>query len=194
MTTGTSETAYAGIRDRLRAETATLHDRTETVFASFDLARADHYRRYLAAQSAVFAPLEQALDDRFGSMLADWPRRRRAAALAADLEDLDAAPPPPVIDTAGWSEAEAWGALYVMEGSRLGGVLLGRQIAADQPGAPIRFLSQAAPGRFWAEFLRCLEARAPLLEWTGIRAGAMATFRLFHDAALLWQPRPADAE
>jgi heme oxygenase len=142
-------------RDALRTATADAHERVDALFSRFDLSSGDGYRLFLTAQAAAHLPVEAALDAAGAALLMpDWPQRRRSHLLEADLAELGAATPAPV-DPPSLAGPEALiGALYVLEGSRLGGAVLKRGLAV---GAPQRFLGAAqAPGS-WRKLLAKLD-------------------------------------
>jgi heme oxygenase len=123
MSTGRPE-----IVDRLREATRALHEETEDVAAVVQGGR-DRYVWFVARQYGFLAPLEPRLAAAPGIEAAglDLERRRRAHLLAADLLHLGVHPGRlprcealPRVDSA----ARALGALYVLEGSTLGGVFL----------------------------------------------------------------------
>ena len=152
-------------RAKLRAATAADHERVDRLFCAFDLSQTDHYRRFLAAQAAAFLPLEAALDAAgAGAILSDWEARRRGDLLRADLHDLGTPEPPPLEPPALPDAPAILGAVYVLEGSRLGGALLKRALPTS---APRRFLdANQAPGS-WRKFLEKLDKylyRSQLLE------------------------------
>jgi heme oxygenase len=141
-------------RAALRAATAAYHDRVDAVFSRADLADPDGYGRFLQAQAGAYLPVEAALD-RAGAaaVVPDWPARRRAHALRADLAALGLAPPEDTADVAFDDPAAVLGGIYVLEGSRLGGALLARAVPAHFPKA---FL---APGdsAAWRRLLHIIE-------------------------------------
>ena len=170
------------VRDRLRAATADVHAALE---AELDLATRLRTRTDLAVVLArfhgFFHPLEQALDARLGPLV--MAGRHRVPALRADLETLGlgaaaiaalpvctAAPPA--------SPGAAWGALYVVEGARLGGRVIARDLARRGIAAGLQFWPDAAATPSWPDFLRALEdVPDPSLA----EEGARATFRRLHD-------------
>jgi heme oxygenase len=162
----------------LRARTAAAHDEVDAVFGAFGFDSADAYRAFLLAHARARPAAEAALIAT--GELAAW--RRRAPLLADDLADLSTAMPPPlgfVIST----PAFGWGVLYVTEGSRLGGVMLARQVP---PGLPRRYLADAfAPGE-WRSLRDAIDQQA---ERGGERwldqavRGAEACFALYRAAA-----------
>jgi heme oxygenase len=157
----------------LRARTAEEHDRVDRLFSGFDLAREDDYRRFLLAQAAAFLPMEAALD-RSGAaeLLPDWPQRRRAHLLRSDLETLGAAEPagitPPPLD----APAAVLGAIYVLEGSRLGGAVLKRSLS---PAAPKAFLSAPQIQGSWRKLLETLDMFLYRSEHLDAASGAAAS-------------------
>lgn len=116
------------IVDRLREATRTLHARTEELAAVAEGGR-DRYLWFVARQYGFAAPLEPRLAAAPGIAETglDLELRRRAHLWAADLLHFDLHPARlprcealPRVDGA----ARALGALYVLEGSTLGGAFL----------------------------------------------------------------------
>jgi heme oxygenase (biliverdin-IX-beta and delta-forming) len=120
----------------LRTATADAHARLDALYACFDLARADGYCAFLRAHAAALLPVETWLD-RAGAVtvVADWCARRRAAPLRADLLALGEPVPAGRPFAAAATRPALAGALYVLEGSRLGGRYLARGVPADFPRA-----------------------------------------------------------
>ena len=164
----------------LRAATASDHDAVDASFGSFALDDAAGYRRFLRAHGRALPAVEAALADRTGDALPDW--RPRTPALAGDLAALGEDLPAPLVFAAA-GEAERWGALYVIEGSRLGGQLLARSVPAGLPSA---YLSARHLAGEWRALLAALDARAAAAgeAWRqAALAGARATFALYARAA-----------
>jgi heme oxygenase len=116
----------------------------------------------------------------------DWPSRRRSAVLQADLGGLailapEVAPTPLPRTLSG---AEAPGLLYVLEGSRLGGQVLLRQVLAS-PDPLVRgnagFLQHGAGLRLWPSFATWLGTR-PASDHAAAIRGAQRAFALFEAA------------
>lgn len=143
-------------RNALRKATAASHARVDAAFSRFRLDDADDYRRFLLAQAAGFLPVEAALDEAGADeLIPDWAERRRAPLLRADLDALNVtAPelfgPPPIFS----GNASMLGATYVLEGSRLGGALLKRQLPKSFPR---RFLDARQPAGSWRKLLETLD-------------------------------------
>lgn len=138
---------------QLRAATRAAHDRVDALFAGHDLADAQQYGDFLVAHATAFLPAEQAIIEAGGSAIPTFQENRRSDALRADLADLGLRIPGlrPVPDLKNWSAV--LGSAYVLEGSRLGGAVLARQIG---PGLPRRFLSVRPPAGHWRAFIAYL--------------------------------------
>ncbi|WJY19785.1 biliverdin-producing heme oxygenase [Alteriqipengyuania flavescens] len=176
-----------GARFHLRDVTRGEHDDTEAAFAPFDLSKPAGYRAFLQAHNGALAALEGPIEGR------GWPEyASRRGLLEADLADLGDAERPSAMEPPALSgDAHVWGAQYVLEGSRLGGQILARQVAK---GSPTRYLSgndEAGTDdmRPWQEFCAALEdeARRHGPQWLAdVEDGARATFRLFREAAKIF--------
>ncbi|TAV50052.1 biliverdin-producing heme oxygenase [Rhizobium leguminosarum] len=117
------------LRSALRAQTADCHAAVDTLFGSFNLSRIQDYKAFLRAHARVVPAIEHALENGgIGRLLPDWPERRRAHLLAADIRELDDRLPVLLPQPALRSEAAVWGAAYVLEGSKLGGALLAKAV------------------------------------------------------------------
>jgi heme oxygenase len=106
----------------------------------------------------------------------------RAPLLAADLAALGAALPDALSLPEG-DAAMAWGALYVVEGSRLGGAMLARQVPAGWPAA---YLGAVHPPGGWRAVRAAIDEAAAGEDdrWRdALVAGAMETFDLYARAA-----------
>ena len=143
-------------RAALRGATAAEHHRVDAAFSRFDLATPGGYRRFLLAQAGGLLPIERALDEAGAAdVLGDWPPRRRGVLLRADLEELKVTPPELFFGPDFFSgEASILGAIYVLEGSRLGGAVLKQAV----PGHfPRRFLEARHVAGSWRKLLQSLD-------------------------------------
>ena len=168
-------------RAALRAATAADHERVDALFSRFDLER--DYGRFLQAQAAAFLPVEEALD-RSGiqQWLDDWPARRRGHLVARDLETLGLSVPNGITPPDFPDSASALGAVYVLEGSRLGGALLKRQLPEAAPRA---FLDADQEPGSWRKLLEMLDIflyRTGLLDTAA--GSARAVFQRFEAGGL----------
>jgi heme oxygenase len=142
-------------RAALRAATADDHERVDRLFSRLDFGSDAGYRLFLTAQAAAHLPVERALEAaNVAALLPDWFQRRRADLLLADLAELGVDPPAPVPPPALATQASILGAVYVLEGSRLGGAYLKRSLA---PHAPRRFLAAAQEAGAWRKLLAKLD-------------------------------------
>ena len=166
----------------LRALTQPLHDRVDAAFGGFALDRAADYARFLAAHARALPAAEAVLAAT--AALPAW--RPRTPLLAADLAELDEPMPRALPFAADATPAGAWGVLYVVEGSRLGGTMLARQVSPSLPG---RYLAAAhGPGE-WRALRAAIDAAAAAGDDDGwldaAAAGAGACFALYERAAAL---------
>lgn len=147
-------TAVQSARTLLRTATASAHDRVDQALGGFDLSDRDGYRAFLIAQAQPLVTVEAAIDAFDpAAILPDWPERRRVPLIAADLTDLDA--PIPTAEPLDLPDSPAaLGAIYVLEGSRLGGALLARNVSMDLPDRFIR--CPPAPKR-WRGLIEVLD-------------------------------------
>lgn len=169
----------------LREGTAIAHERLDGLFAHFDLADANGYRRFLSAHAEALLPTEAALEEAgAGATFPDWPARRRAPMLTADLAELGAAPPTTPAVAVDRDPAAIAGTLYVVEGSRLGGRFLARQVGA---GLPKRYLDPDQRPPSWPALLESFERI--LYDSTSFATAtqaALAVFGRFEAAGRRW--------
>lgn len=174
------------LRDHLKAATRSAHERVDECYSRFNLADAEHYRRFLAAHHTVLPACEQLLTrSGAGRLLADWPLRLRTPALLADLAAVGASPVPAACTVAPLSTAAAFGMLYVTEGSRLGGAVLARRVLHNADArcrAATRYLRHGEGMRFWPSFLAAFETALDVIGPLDLVI-ALGTFELFEAAA-----------
>ncbi|MGF7150701.1 heme oxygenase [Sphingomonas zeicaulis] len=163
----------------LRQATRADHDAVDAAFGAFGFETADAYRRFLIAHARILPIAERLIDP--ASLVPGW--QPRADRLAADLADLGAAMPAPIDLPPPAGTAERWGALYVIEGSRLGGVMLARSVPE---GLPAAYLSAAHPSGSWKHLLATLDAADDGPAWRAAATrGAHAMFGAYARAALM---------
>ncbi|MDR6145441.1 heme oxygenase [Sphingomonas sp. SORGH_AS870] len=110
-----------------------------------------------------------------------FPWRSRRKALAADLAALGQEMPEPLPFDLPDDEATGWGALYVTEGSRLGGVMLARQVGEEFPRA---YLESGFGSGEWRAFRHALDDAAVDPAWIDRAvAAAEQVFGLYRRAA-----------
>lgn len=154
---------------RLRADTTADHDKVDARYAGFDLSDRAAYGRFLAAHARALPGIEAAL----ATQAALPASRERTSLLAADLADLGEPMPRP-FDFGLATSDEAWGALYVIEGSRLGGAMLARRVPAEMPS---RYLAAKHLSGEWRALLQAIDA-APIDAAEAV-AGARRVFDLY---------------
>lgn len=162
------------IRQALRQATMAEHQRVDDLFSRFSLDTPESYRSFLKAHARALAPLEAMAR----------PAAPRLPMLAEDLAALGESMPDGLAMQARDSDAFRWGALYALEGSRLGGAMLERQVAS---GLPRAYLSAVHEKGGWQAFQRSLDAAAEGEgdQWVGEAVqGAEAAFALFAAAAM----------
>jgi heme oxygenase len=140
---------------QLRAATEECHQEVDDLFGGFDLADPTSYAGFLTAHAKALLPVEDWLDPAtlFPGLT------RRGEALRSDLAALQQPVPP--VEPIDWErdEASLWGTAYVVEGSRLGGLMLSRRVP---DGLPHAYLSAAHPSGGWRAFLAALNEKAAL--------------------------------
>lgn len=176
-----------GLRERLKAATADAHRALDARFGSFDLTSAAGYRRFLEASAAALLPLETTLErSGVAGLFSDWPQRSRRTALAADLDCMGGVADP-LPSPAAMSRHEMLGAMYVLEGSRLGARYLLRAIAGcGEPHveAATRYLRHGSGLPLWQLFLEKLEREPVTLDDEAAAIdGATRAFAMFAKAA-----------
>lgn len=170
----------------LQAATAALHAQVEAtpLMAALMARSVDRATciEVLQRMLAIHAGWEHANAARLQAL--PWPWRQRAPVLRADLQALGIRPstrllPAPYAD----DDAQAWGMLYVVEGSALGGRLIARHLRSRLPqvGAVIRHFDGGEPGPGWPAFRAMLEQALPdAPARTRAAAAAQAMFAHFH--------------
>ncbi|BAU93052.1 heme oxygenase [Methylorubrum populi] len=166
---------------RLREATAAAHEALERDLDwEARVATLPGYRDLLVRLRGFHAAYEPAI----GAALADAPffdPRRRLPALDADLHALDrrapdtpSAPAAPRLDGPG----AALGALYVLEGSTLGGAVIGRHVARlHGEGVPLAYYAGRGrdTGPLWRSFRERLDG-LPEADAAAAFAAGIATF------------------
>jgi heme oxygenase len=190
-----------GFLTLLRSETRGLHDRAEAhVESAADRLDPAAYSRLLIVLLALHSRIERDLQSFAGWSSLEPPldivSRCRSHLLVADLDALGIDAPAsrereaatPRLDTFG----HALGALYVVEGSRLGGHVLAGRIERSPraiDASAFRFLRSdgADIGRSWRELRAALEGFATSRETRQrVVRGAVETFACFERQLGCW--------
>lgn len=172
---------------RLRAETRPYHDAVEAnpfnrALAAGTVTAADT-AWFLAAIYGVVRPYEAQLRAHATDFEPEWelPRRYRAALILEDLPRLgypatlpsDCPALPPLA-----TRAQLLGAMYVLEGSTLGGQVIARQLTQAGIGAPAYFVGRGdQTGPLWKAFCQQFEAAAATEDSAEIIHSASTVFQ-----------------
>jgi heme oxygenase len=152
----------------------------------------------MRAHAEVVWPLEDALPGE--RIVGDWEGRKRGALLREDLtflrrpgegRDLTPQATQPVAGDSGfrrddgeWNDPAIAGALYVLEGSRLGGRFLARQVPREFPRA---YLDANQPAENWRNLLdRCDAMLYQPAALQSALTAAHAVFAAFERSARSW--------
>lgn len=135
------------IRLALRDATMEDHRRVDALFTPYALDRREDYRAFLIAHARAVGAIESVA----------LPDRPRLPLLAQDLDSLGVAMPAPLPFVAMATDGYRWGMLYALEGSRLGGAMLARQVGQ---GLPTAYLTAAHDKGEWKAFQAALECAA----------------------------------
>ncbi|MET0182542.1 MAG: biliverdin-producing heme oxygenase, partial [Caulobacterales bacterium] len=145
----------------LRNATHAAHARLDAKVEKAGIDAVEGYRAFLLASASALRRVEAALEaSGVGAVLTDWPERKRSPVIAADLAGLGLETPTPEGPAKLFSRAEMFGALYVLEGSRLGARVLlkrARDAENDLITNNTRYLSHGEGSRLWPTFVDLLE-------------------------------------
>lgn len=159
------------LAQRLKTETAQHHRETEDVLIPVlhNLQSASGYAAVLKTMYGFHTPLEALIAKHITpALLPDVAQRRRSALALHDLAALGETGTPvpcdalPAIETA----ADAFGVLYVLEGSALGGKYIANMLAKNTalalPANALRFFQGYGPqtGALWATLLSTVDGQS----------------------------------
>jgi heme oxygenase len=171
----------------LREQTRVEHERVEATAAMRhlfdDTMNVSSYVQLLRGYVDLYASWESRHAHWLRELAsAGWIYESRLPALEYDLDSLEGVSETPVHQHAPEDAKPAWGALYVIEGSLLGGQVIARQLAKRLPAHQHRFfnLGSHRPSHAWKDFQSLLDAA--LAEPEQLRAAllqARETFALF---------------
>ena len=184
---GRHDSNRSSLRDRLRDATADAHARLDVQLDRLDLARLADYRDFLDLSASALLPLEAALVGAgVERIFADWPLRARSRAILDDLERVGGNPHP-LASPGCVGLADVLGAMYVLEGSRLGAKVLARRASSSADpvvAGATAYLRHGAGLHLWPSFLAILERhRTALHDDDAVIAAARRGFALFAAAA-----------
>jgi len=172
----------------IKQVTAALHQQLEQSPVSAGLmspaVTQAHYICYLQASYLLHSAVENDAFPQLAHLVADIEQRRKTAAIAADLVQLGAAPPQLAGGDVPHSKSTSFwlGAMYVTEGSTLGGMYIMKHLRATLGShMPFSFLDiyNHQAGTRWKHFLTIFNSYADTINNEGrdeITAGAMYAF------------------
>lgn len=174
------------VRFTLKSATIAQHRRLDKALAHALVTTRQGYCRFLERMASAMLPTE-ALLDRSGvaEIFGDWPTRRRRDLVLADLAGLGACASElsTRTDATSLCRGGVFGAMYVLEGSRLGApVILERVLGGGDPHVTenCRFLQSGAGASLWRSFCIALDGERELERdpSAAVRA-AVGTFETF---------------
>ena len=181
-----SPAAGLTILARLRLETRPFHDGVEANAFNQRLSAgtvtAAQTAHFLARMYGFVQPYEAALHRHAAAFGPEWQleQRYRAPLIPEDLARLGYPGTPPLCPTLPPLEtrAQLLGAMYVLEGSTLGGQVIARQLAAVGIDGRSFFASRAErTGPLWKQFTQLLAAAAAAEDADAMVASAILTFQ-----------------
>ncbi|MBD8875607.1 biliverdin-producing heme oxygenase [Roseibium polysiphoniae] len=169
------------VRFYLAEQTRTSHELVDKRAEAFDLTLAEGVTQFLRFMYRGISAIEAGLDESHAARIFPlWSERKRAAMIGAELAETALAWSEDEVTQQALdfrSEAEVWGALYVLEGSRLGARIL---VNRSELMSKSDFFQETARCRYWPEFLVQLEqADMRLDDRAGMAEGACRAFAAF---------------
>ncbi|HZG28589.1 MAG TPA: biliverdin-producing heme oxygenase [Ensifer sp.] len=144
----------------LRLHTVDLHRRLDERISETSILTSEGYLRFLTMHARVLPAVETWLSSRADFVeMPESQERLRTSALNSDFEALGIALPPSRNMSFLNETASVAGICYVLEGSRLGGAYLVRQISRSGSDQPSNFLNHGREKSLWSSFLAWLAAR-----------------------------------
>lgn len=171
----------------LKEQTKQQHDETEAKLQSqkiFDKSYTlDDYKKLLTHNYQLISRFEPQI----GEKLKEFPGlkldlRRKSDALQKDLNNLGIIPEYELPTNNLENQAEAFGALYVMEGSTLGGNVIAKQLKKNPAFVDIDFtyfgIYGENTGTLWQEFKQILDDSIPEDQFQDCVNGAKKAYQL----------------
>lgn len=178
----------AAIWDMIREATHASHNRLDIALAKLDLTFPIYYEGFLRSQAEALFPLEAALEaGGIETLLPDWIQRIRTPALQHDLDTLNiTCHPQPAPDLT--SAAQMFGAVYVLEASRMSARVMLARLAENPDSEAMNataYLRHGFGKRFWPSFLNVLETHpAAQNDPASVVNGAQIAFTMFENALI----------
>ena len=164
----------AKLRERLKTETRPEHEELETRMAilSPELSK-ERYFEILKSFRSLHALIEKTLAGDSSELAKDYLAHRSKLALLD--EDLAGATAPSISVPLAWmsDSDKLLGALYVIEGSTLGGQVVSKGLRALHPEIPVSYFSgyRTETGKMWQSFISRF-SHVPLYKHDAVVSGA----------------------
>ena len=143
------------VRFALKSATDPLHEELDAALSRLNLSNPTDYARFLKFHARTVPAIEQELaHSGLGEMVEGWSDARRASSIEHDLAELGEAMPTPASAPPIEGKAATLGTAYVLEGSRLGGQILQRQVGEGLPAHFLKHPSGVAP---WKHLIAVLD-------------------------------------
>lgn len=172
--------------EKLRESTKAQHAKLDQIpkmnqLTSSSVEEAD-YRDYLLAFRNIYSTIEKDIYDYSSNYLKGIASNQRLPHLESDLKQFDVEDKAvKEVEKLHLNQHEYLGALYVMEGSRLGGSMIGRHLEKqlDYNKNNLAFLF-SAPTIKWSQIISFLNEQ-PSENHVQITTGAQKVFQYFYD-------------
>ena len=174
---------HVSLRERLKTETRTEHEELEERMAILSPTLTEQrYFEILQRFYQLHLLIEKQLGTNSNALAEDYLRHRtKSAFLEVDLTGRELSPLSTDIDLSWLDDAHTLlGALYVIEGSTLGGQVVSKGLRANHSEIPVRYFSgyQSETGRMWQSFISQL-AHVPPDQNDAVVNGARKMFQTF---------------
>lgn len=190
--------------EQLRQATKRQHaDLDHAIFPLIQSIRTpEQYAELLRVFYGYFQPVYEKIDQFIDkSVLFDYDRRRKPAVLLGDLESIGATGSVPALCEnipSITNAAEAFGALYVLEGSTMGGKIISKKLMENTGLGEhcFKFFSGYGElnGQMWGIFAETLQHPSLASSASQLTDAAGDTFRLFHEWINLQYPGSKTAQ
>jgi heme oxygenase len=170
------------LREATKDQHAMLDQISEMKQLTSDSVETDDYKNYLLAFLTIYSTIEGGIYDYSAKYLEEIDSNQRLGHLKNDLKHFDVEHKSEEgSDKLDLSDKEYLGALYVMEGSRLGGSLIGKHLLnhLDLDKGNLEFLL-SRPSVKWSKIISFLDEQ-PIENHVEIVSGAQKVFRYFYD-------------
>ena len=178
---------------KLKVDTLAAHRKTERFFYGKEIMSGTltrtQYGEMIQKNHYIFSMVEPKIAEVFSKLYGEetefLPATNRRDFLAADLRELEINPVDFTVDMPALdNKAVLTGALYVIEGSMLGGQMIGKKLAdnvalPDAEGLHFYRPHRKDTGTRWRNFCNFAESQGEDLDYEDVLRGALETFSFF---------------